>query len=405
MTGSGQSTSSGDADIEGAAMARLGGHFLGEEFHQSLIRMYKTKIYSDVVLKVGDVEIKAHKFLLGSHCSYFQDLPEFKKQTTISLKKIDPDSLQLVLTYLFHGELEVPMDQVKPMMEVANALGIQSLLRQCTYVLLADQPLTPKNCLQIWMAAYDNNDHELCARAQAIALEHFPRLQHDPSFKQLPPTCIGDYLSHPDLRVLSQEDRLNACLNWVKADEDTRAVHLSRFLDVIPLHKMNDWFLEQVLSDSLIENQDKLEEKLQRVLDAQQGDGASCGDEDSDVGSQVVPIRDNPTVEVSKAKQTQTWMVTTGMQLYRDGKLQAPCEDIQAICLDGDDSVVNMARVGPGAKAAGVKLCTHDNKVFIAGLGDKYDEVWQCVVSSSSKLEHCHRWVLLICMQSNVCKF
>ena len=192
-----------DRGIEGAAMARLSGDFLLAQRHQGFVDMWRKKRYSDVTLLVGDEEFRSHRFLLAMHCTYFRDLPNFEKLKTVTFKNLEPDVLNNVLMYLYLADVEVPLDQVKSMMEAAEILGFEALRRQCKYALVSAQPITPANCLEVWPEARQNDDQNLSSKALKVALEFFSRLQHGPSYKQLSYECIQEYLSHPDLKVTS----------------------------------------------------------------------------------------------------------------------------------------------------------------------------------------------------------
>ena len=185
------------------------------------------KKYSDVTLRVGNEEFRSHRLLLATHCTYFCDLPNFEKLTTITLKNTEPDTLNKVLMYLYLADVEVPHDQVQSMMEAAEILRFKALRRQCKYVLVSAQPVTPANCLEVWPVALENDDQDLSREDFKITLEYFSRLQHAPAYRQLPDQCIHEYVSYPGLKVSSKDDRLNALLVCVKAESGSRAVNLS----------------------------------------------------------------------------------------------------------------------------------------------------------------------------------
>ena len=85
--------------------------------------------FTDVTLSAGDRIFRAHKLVLSICSPYFQAL--FRKlgseRPVIFLKVINPKHLELLLQYMYVGEIKVQEDELVTVLNVAQSLEIRGL--------------------------------------------------------------------------------------------------------------------------------------------------------------------------------------------------------------------------------------------------------------------------------------
>ena len=101
--------------------------------------------FSDVTLAtVDDHQIKVHKVILGSGSPFFKNLllKNPQKDPIIYLKNIKQKFLEMVLMFIYIGEVEVAQDEVGDFLNTAADLKISGLVRDGADK--DEDPLIPK---------------------------------------------------------------------------------------------------------------------------------------------------------------------------------------------------------------------------------------------------------------------
>ena len=92
-------------------------------------KLYQDEEFTDVTLAAGSKFFKAHKLVLSICSPYFQSLfrrlgPE---KHVIFLKDISSLHLELLLQYMYNGEIKVQEDELVTILSVAQSLEIKGL--------------------------------------------------------------------------------------------------------------------------------------------------------------------------------------------------------------------------------------------------------------------------------------
>lgn len=91
--------------------------------------LHSNEEFTDVTLSAGDKIMRAHKFVLSICSPYFHSL--FKKlgpgQHVIFLKDVNPKHLELLLQYMYKGEIKVQEDELVTVLNVAQSLEVKGL--------------------------------------------------------------------------------------------------------------------------------------------------------------------------------------------------------------------------------------------------------------------------------------
>jgi hypothetical protein len=107
--------------------------FRWDDYRAQLIDAFETLLdgndFVDVTLVSGETKIQAHKILLSAASPYFRYLLQGSpcQHPIIFLRDIPPDDLQILLQFIYQGEVSVCQDKLDSLLRSANSLNITAL--------------------------------------------------------------------------------------------------------------------------------------------------------------------------------------------------------------------------------------------------------------------------------------
>merc|ERR1711963_442352 len=103
------------------------------EHHASFFRLMedlcREQSLTDVTITCGEVSLEAHSLILGASSPILRSIlakGEGKKQT-LHFMDMNPFHMQLLLQYMYRGEISVPQGELAPLMTSARSLQIKGL--------------------------------------------------------------------------------------------------------------------------------------------------------------------------------------------------------------------------------------------------------------------------------------
>jgi hypothetical protein len=131
------------------------------DFSQNLLKELNkqrksAECFCDVLLKTDDVNLYAHRAVLGAQSRYFRIMfsSSFRESScfTVDLTHaVSSDVLELVLEYMYSGQIEIHKDICVDLLKVADFLLLDSLKTECAQYLATN--LGPQNCIFVWECA------------------------------------------------------------------------------------------------------------------------------------------------------------------------------------------------------------------------------------------------------------
>ncbi len=101
-------------------------------FFNAAEQLCRGDFLTDVTLSCGDKFFSAHKLVLSVSSGYFAKLfasrraPPFT-QTIVYLKDVDPKHLELILSYMYRGEINVKEGELMELLSTAKGLQVKGL--------------------------------------------------------------------------------------------------------------------------------------------------------------------------------------------------------------------------------------------------------------------------------------
>ncbi|XP_041350623.1 kelch repeat and BTB domain-containing protein 2-like isoform X2 [Gigantopelta aegis] len=220
---------------------------------QGLTTALEHRLFTDVVIKVDQVEFPCHKVVLCSMSPYFEGMfssgMKESSQSVIQLHDLNSEWFELVLTYMYSGHIHLTNNNVKDILHIGSFLQVLCLQELCEEYIL-EEMLTLDNCLSLWQLAPTYGCGYLQHQAKSFIIRHFKLLVENGELQQLSQEELKDILSDEHLIVRNEAWVLEVAINWMKMTktEPSKAkdVFESVRLDLIP---SSEWesLLEKVI--------------------------------------------------------------------------------------------------------------------------------------------------------------
>jgi ADP-ribosylation factor protein 1 len=239
-----------------------------EQIVADLAKLYHSKKWTDVTLAVKDRRFKAHRLILSTRCRYFKELFESEPDKVLFDldSAFDPDVFEIVLEYIYSGNMVANRKISDDITEISLKLGLTELTKNLAG--FSGTKLTKENVLQELQRYYGKNK---------AAFEHCLKfLDHniakigidDMQLLTMPFEIMNEILKRQTLG-LAETEVLNLLINWrneqeLNSDRETvkrQATQLAQNLKVHLIQpeayftalKPTGWFSTELLWDTLAE--------------------------------------------------------------------------------------------------------------------------------------------------------
>lgn len=314
----------------------------------------------DVVLKVDDLEINAHRAILAASSAYFlamftNDMKE-SEQDVIEMKDMTPSILSMLIDFTYTGEVAITVDNVQEVLAVASLLQIKQVQDICCNFL--KQQLDANNCLGIKNFAEANGCQQLTDVIENFARRNFPEVAASSEFLTNSWESIASLISGNDLNVKKEEDVYLAILEWVKQNPSERSERFPKLLDHVHLPMMSIGFLMQDVDNEPLVKQslhcrDLLDEAKRYHLLVDERDTRSLNarmiPRKSTVGTLYAVGGKESSENITRSVETYSslenkWKEATGM-IVRRQQLGVGVLDSKVYAVGGSDGSLRLSSV------------------------------------------------------------
>lgn len=245
-----------------------------EQLLQGLQLLRQDHELCDIVLRVGDAKIHAHKVVLASISPYFKamftgNLSE-KETSEVEFQCIDETALQVcflptdallttcaiffvdeilflfqaIVEYAYTGTVFISQETVESLLPAANLLQVKLVLKECCSFL--ESQLDAGNCIGISRFAETYGCHDLCLAATKFICENFEEVCQTEEFFELTRAELDEIVSNDCLKVVTEETVFYALESWIKYDVTERQQHLAQLLHCVRLPLLSVKFLTRL---------------------------------------------------------------------------------------------------------------------------------------------------------------
>ncbi|KAM4540281.1 kelch-like protein 10 [Fundulus diaphanus] len=214
-------------------------------------------ILTDAVVIADNEEFPVHKVILCNCTPYFCALftrwssPD---QKVFHIPGISSEMMRLILDYAYTNSLTITEDNVWDLLEAADQLNIQEVVRVC-YMFL-ESLMRPENCIQTWKYATAYLQQELRSKAFSYILKHFEEVVRCDEFLELSADELADIIEKDNLTVRKESEVYEAILRWTYHALQEREAHFPALLAKVRLALLNiEYIRENLLPNPLVKKQ------------------------------------------------------------------------------------------------------------------------------------------------------
>lgn len=218
-----------------------------------LRKLFEDGILTDIIVRSGNTDFKAHRCVLAASSEYFKasltsSMKESEKDGVIILKNIDEEYLGSILKYIYSGKIIVQGANVIPLLDAANQLELEQLIRECCQFLQSN--LDVENCLGVHAHADQYFCSELSREAETYIFRYFEAIvTTSAEFLDLPFDRLRLYFGRDELTVSNEEVLFKAMVRWVNHDPSSRRMHVPDLIQMIRLELVSIQFIAQEIHE------------------------------------------------------------------------------------------------------------------------------------------------------------
>ncbi|XP_076095876.1 kelch repeat and BTB domain-containing protein 8-like [Mytilus galloprovincialis] len=237
-------------------------------FLRGFSKLYRNKEFVDVVLSVDGKDFPCHKNVLAISSPFFMamfstDMAE-SHQDKIALHEIDSLTMELVLDYIYTGQVSLSEDTVQHLLSASNRFQLLSLRTGCAEFMM--NHITVVNCIGVYFFAKAHECEILALKAKEIINNQFSVLCKQQEFLSLPADKLVEIVSDDDINVTVEETVFEACLEWVMTEKEKRQNHLMEIMNCVRFANITSYyFCDKIDPNTLLRSCESLRKTLDIV--------------------------------------------------------------------------------------------------------------------------------------------
>jgi len=249
-------SSAGDASSSSAAS-----HAFCSDMMKAMNEFREANVLCDATICVGGKTFSAHRTVLAASSPYFKALfastlnsPTSLETTDIKpvvLTDIESECMNIILQYIYTGEIELHQENIKDVIAAANYLLITSLKERCTSFL--QKMLSPRNCLGIETTASQFDCEILKSTATNFVRDNFITVSATDEFLSLDAARLRELVASDDTKIDREEQVYESIMKWVKHDLETRKEYFKDLVSYVRFPLISPYYLmDHVEADELV---------------------------------------------------------------------------------------------------------------------------------------------------------
>jgi hypothetical protein len=209
----------------------------------------------DVIIKVGEYNISAHKVILASCSSYFHAMfsGEMREsaEVEVSIKEFNPLAIKSLIEFCYSSSITINNDNVLELLPASSLLQMAGVQDACCSFLAGQ--LHPSNCLGIRKFADIHSCYNLWKKCNIFMQQRFPEVALHEEFLEQSLNELIKIISDSNLNVRGEEQIYEAVISWIKHDLDGRKDHVGALLKNVRMPLMSAAYLSrEVQNESMV---------------------------------------------------------------------------------------------------------------------------------------------------------
>eukprot|EP00102_Acyrthosiphon_pisum_P025127 XP_016662337.1 PREDICTED: ring canal kelch homolog isoform X4 [Acyrthosiphon pisum] len=235
--------------------------FHSDRILEDLQSLRKNKVLCDIRFETDDGCITfGHKIVLMAASPYFSAMFsnfDERNKDLVNIRELDSTILQVLVDYIYTGEIMVTNENVQVLLPAANVLQLEYVINACAEFL--QKQLDASNCIGIRAFADLHNCTELLASSETLIKKQFLEVVKSDEFLSLSSEDVVKIISCNDLAVPYEEKVFESVIKWVKMDLDQRKDFLTELMEHVrlPIIASRPDVLLNIVNEPLLKNNPK----------------------------------------------------------------------------------------------------------------------------------------------------
>lgn len=203
--------------------------------------------FCDVVLKIDDCEIAAHRAVLSSTLPKLsQNLYSHKDCRVFEIEGLNPEAVEILVDYSYTSSLQVPPDLVFPVLLAAREFGMADVIDVLDSYII--QKIVPQNWLIVWKFSARFNYPKLSSAVEEFIGSNIESLFFKQDFLRLSRLQIeltgrhGDFKDNVDPNAICEK-----AVHWVHSQLQVSSACISLFFINIILYFLLFFYRQYVV--------------------------------------------------------------------------------------------------------------------------------------------------------------
>lgn len=230
--------------------------------------LYETRLLFDVTLTVGEKSFPCHRAFLAASSEYFRcmfttDLAE-RDMTNISISGVDAKSMELVLKYLYTGQVELTSEVVQSLLSCANLYQLWDLKDGCADFI--ERKIDYENCIGIHFFAQAHGCRDLELQAWNVIIESFEAVTESPEFLELTSDNLLEVIKYDDIQA-SEEEVFEAVVRWFDHKPEERSQHINLIMQFVRFWLLDEHYIfDKVKTCPLVQSEPQIKAVVDEVI-------------------------------------------------------------------------------------------------------------------------------------------
>lgn len=232
--------------------------------------MFEAGELTDIAIRIGRSCIHAHRVVLASASPFFKGtsfffIPPYEKlinqyvamfssgmeesrQTEIEIESLDNNALELIISYMYTGTLNITGENVIALLDASNLLEMVDVVSACCCKLVSE--LCVSNCLHILECAERYQTRQECEKlfcaANAYVNNYFTQIRKTSEFLQLEKDRLINILHRDTLCTANEDIVYDAAQSWLAYDLQERIHYATEIFSCIRFPLLTSGIIEQL---------------------------------------------------------------------------------------------------------------------------------------------------------------
>lgn len=207
--------------------------------------------FCDVEIRAGEKVFKAHKVVLSASSAYFHamftgGLSE-SDQNTVELHAIEPYILEILIDYIYSGDVFVSQSNIQQLMVAADMLELVDVVNECIQFYMTE--IHPFNAVGIYRFSDMHNFHSLRDFALEYIEVNFVQVMDEEEIYELDKDGIIKFLQSENLHVESEYQVFRCAFTWINCDIPQRRRFVFEILKHVRLPLLTLGLLERTANE------------------------------------------------------------------------------------------------------------------------------------------------------------